>query len=59
MFDKADREKAEKLDRAVDAIRREYGDRSIFRGVFANSGVDPVQGGVNDGHYLMMGGYKT
>ena len=58
MFDGVDREKAEALDRAVDTIRARYGTRSIFRGTFANGSVDPVQGGVNDGNYIMMGGYK-
>ena len=58
MFDGGNREKAEALDRAVDTIRARYGTRSIFRGTFANGSVDPVQGGVNDGNYIMMGGYK-
>ncbi|MGN0701840.1 MAG: DNA polymerase IV [Lentihominibacter sp.] len=58
LFDGRDREKEEALDRAVDAIRDRYGTRSIFRGVFANGSVDPVQGGVNDGNYIMMGGYR-
>lgn len=58
MFDGADREKAETLDRAIDEIRDRYGTGSIFRGVFANGSVEPVQGGVNDGNYIMMGGYK-
>lgn len=58
LFDGEDREKAEALDRAVDTIRDRYGTRSIFRGIFVNGSVDPVQGGVNDGNYIMMGGYK-
>ncbi|MDO4486401.1 MAG: DNA polymerase IV [Bacillota bacterium] len=58
LFDGKDREKEEALDRAVDTIRDRYGTRSIFRGIFANGSVDPVQGGVNDGNYIMMGGYK-
>ncbi|MDO4745231.1 MAG: DNA polymerase IV, partial [Bacillota bacterium] len=59
MFDKIGRERNERLDSAVDKIRRTFGERSIFRGTFANSDISPVQGGVNDGNYLMMGGYKT
>ena len=51
-------EKAEHLDRAVDEIRNMFGDGSIFRGTFANSDTEPMQGGVNDGNYIMMGGYK-
>lgn len=51
-------EKQEDLDRTVDRIRSTFGERSIIRGTFANSPADPIQGGVNDGNYLMMGGYK-
>ena len=49
----------ERLSRAVDDIRRKYGERSLIRGTFANSPVRPVQGGVHDGDYLMMGGYRN
>lgn len=48
-----------KLDEAVDAIRRKYGDRAIMRGTFANSKIDPLQGGTNDGDFIMMGGYGS
>lgn len=58
IFDRKEREKAEHLDRAVDEIRNMFGDGSIFRGTFANSDTEPMQGGVNDGNYIMMGGYK-
>lgn len=58
LFDAADKEQAEKLDRAIDKIRRTFGERSIFRAKFANSEIDPIQGGVNDGNYIMMGGYR-
>lgn len=56
LFDLASRAKDQKIDRIVDAIRRKYGDRAIMRGTFANSGTAPLQGGVNDGNYMMMGG---
>jgi len=59
MFDKTGREKNERLDHTVDNIRKIFGERSIFRGTFANSDISPIQGGVNDGNYLMMGGFKT
>ncbi len=59
IFDKTDRDKNERLDKTVDNIRKLFGERSIFRGTFANSDIDPIQGGVNDGNYLMMGGFKT
>lgn len=49
--------KDEALNRAVDRIRLRFGTGSIERGVFANTPLRPVEGGVNDGNYLMMGGY--
>lgn len=58
-FNRKEREKNRKLDKAVDKIREAYGDETIFRGVFANSGYKPIQGGTHDGDYIMMGGYKT
>lgn len=54
-----DSEKNQKLDRAVDTIRRRYGEGSIIRGVFANSDFKPILGGTHDGEYIMMGGYKS
>ena len=59
MFDSKYKEKNEKLDKAVEEIRKTFGERSIFRGRFANTEIDPVQGGVNDGNYIMMGGFKS
>ncbi len=59
IFDKSKRERDRLLDGAVDEIRKMFGERSIFRGTFANSDISPIQGGVNDGNYLMMGGFKT
>ena len=58
MFDATDRDRQEQLDKAVDSIRREFGERSIFRASFANGDTEPIQGGVNDGNYIMMGGYR-
>jgi len=58
MFDMKGKEREEKLDKAVDKIRNTFGSKSIIRGCFANSEIAPIQGGVNDGNYLMMGGYK-
>lgn len=58
LFESADTEKSTKMDTAIDQIRKKYGDRSIIRGTFANGTVDPLQGGVNDGDFLMMGGYS-
>ena len=58
MFDIAEKEREECLDKTVDNIRKTFGERSIIRGTFANSEINPIQGGVNDGNYIMMGGYK-
>jgi len=58
IFDAEGRGKAERIDRAIDSIRRRFGDRAIIRGRFANSGISPLQGGVNEGDYIGMGGYK-
>ncbi len=48
----------ESLNRAVDEIRERFGQEAIYRGTFANTGMNPLEGGVNDGNYLMMGGYR-
>lgn len=58
IFDSRDKEDWEKIDETVDLIRNRFGEKSIFRGIFANSEIEPVQGGVNNGNYIMMGGYK-
>ena len=58
VFDATDRDKQEQLDKTVDSIRRVFGERSIFRASFANGDTVPIQGGVNDGNYIMMGGYR-
>lgn len=51
-------EKQETLERTVDEIRRRYGQTSIIRGVFANTEAKPILGGVNNGNYIVMGGYR-
>ncbi len=58
MFDGENREKTEKIDQAVDKIRGKYGDKSIFRGCFTNSRIASMQGGVNEGEHVGMGGYR-
>lgn len=45
LFDKKNKLKLEKMDRAVDTIREKYGDYSIMRGVFVHSGLKPMIGG--------------
>jgi DNA polymerase-4 len=57
-FDREDEEKLKIMDKTIDGIRNRYGDEAITRGVFTNTDVPFMQGGVNDGNYLMMGGYS-
>jgi len=59
MFDREDKEKWQKLDRVVDIIRNRYGEGAITRGIFVNGRVKPIQGGTNDGNYIMMGGHGS
>jgi len=58
MLERPDAERLKTLDRTVDEIRHDFGKRSVMRGTFANTELDPLLGGVNDGDYLMMGGYS-
>lgn len=58
-FPQKDFEREQRLDQAVDAIRRRYGDYAIIRGTFTNGQMAPLQGGTNDGNYIMMGGYGS
>lgn len=53
-LDPKDREKEQRLDKTVDALRARYGDLSLVRSCFINSGIKPLQGGVNEGDYPMM-----
>lgn len=53
-FDSKEKLKNQKLDGAIDKIRLKYGDGAIVRSVFLHSGINPIQGGVNDGEYPMM-----
>ncbi|MGN0709205.1 MAG: DNA polymerase IV [Anaerovoracaceae bacterium] len=57
-FDAGDCEKAERLNTTVDRIRARYGQTAIYRGLFANSPLRPIEGGVNNGDYIMMGGHS-
>ncbi|WP_330587029.1 DNA polymerase Y family protein [Aminipila butyrica] len=58
MFDRSDSSKLQDIDKAVDKIRARYGTRAIIRGSFVNGSINPIQGGVNDSEYIMMGGYE-
>lgn len=57
IFENGNSERLKALEKTLDNIRNKYGERSIIMGTFANSDVDPVQGGTNDGDFIMMGGY--
>ena len=46
------------LNQVVDQIRTRFGQKAIYRGTFVNTDMKPLEGGVNDGNYMMMGGYK-
>ncbi len=54
IFDKKNKLKLEKVDRAVDTIREKYGDYSIMRGVFVHSGLKPMVGGFGAEDYPVM-----
>lgn len=58
IFDMKNRDSEERIDQAVDKVRARYGDSAIMRGCFANSPIKPLQGGVNEGDYIGMGGYR-
>lgn len=56
-FDASRREKMEKLDHAIDALRLKYHMKAVVRGAFLNSGISPMTGGVGEegSDYPMMG----
>ena len=58
VFDRDCSDRLASIDAAVDRIRATYGDNSIVRGAFVNSGIGAIQGGVNEGNYLLMGGHS-
>lgn len=47
MFDATDYEKLEKMDAAVDQIRKRYGIDSVKRAAFVNSPIDHMSGGIS------------
>lgn len=53
-WDNQSKQKNQKLDTAVDMIRKKYGDYALVRSCFIHSNLSPIQGGVNDGDYPMM-----
>lgn len=47
MFDETDYEKLERMDAAVDSVRKRYGNDSIKRAVFVGSCIDHMSGGIS------------
>lgn len=58
LFGEEDNIETEAFNKVVDDIRSKYGQLAVFRGSFVNTDMKPLEGGVNDGNYLMMGGHK-
>lgn len=54
IFDTKNIEKDRALDNVIDNIRQKYGSKSIVRGVFIQSGIKPLNGGVGDDSYPVM-----
>jgi len=54
LFDKENKIKMERIDKAIDNIREKYGDHSIMRGIFVNSGLKPMMGGFEVEEYPPM-----
>ncbi len=48
LFDQQDGEKNKELDKAVDEIRRKYGEEAIIRGTFADGNIAPLTGGSHE-----------
>lgn len=54
IFDNKDMEKHRALDSAIDKIRMKYGSNSVQRGMFLQSGLKPMSGGVGEDEYAEM-----
>ncbi|MFV0527572.1 MAG: DNA polymerase IV [Lachnospiraceae bacterium] len=48
LFDRIDYTKESRIDRAVDEIRKKFGERAVTRAVFLGGRVPPVSGGVSE-----------
>lgn len=53
-FDTFNYEKDRKLNKAIDEIRLKYGNKSVVRSCFINSGLSPMCGGVGEEDYPLM-----
>jgi len=54
LFDRVNKIKLERMDRAIDVIRDKYGDRAIMRATFLHSGLKPTLGGFGAEEYPVM-----
>ena len=54
IFDRNNRQKLEKLDKAVDFIRDKYGDKAVMRATFLHSGLKSMLGGFGAEEYPVM-----
>lgn len=54
IFNYTNYEKNKLIDTAIDDIRAKYGNTSIVRASFINSGIKPINGGVGEGEYPLM-----
>lgn len=54
IFDRKDRMKLERIDKAVDGIRDKYGDGAIMRATFLHSGLKSMLGGFGAEEYPVM-----
>lgn len=55
LFDNKILDKQKALDKTIDKIREKYGSHSVIRSTFLNSGIKPINGGVGEEDYPMMG----
>lgn len=53
-LDPKDRAKMQSLDQTIDLLRYKYGETSLIRSCFLESGLEPLQGGVQGNDYPMM-----
>lgn len=54
LFDEINIEKKKKLDKSIDEIRFRYGNKSVVRGCFLNSGIRPLSGGTGNDDFPQM-----
>ena len=57
LFNGEKEEKNKNLDKAIDTIRERFGDYSVVRSTFINSGVKPLTGGNGEADYPFMGSF--